>query len=155
MERLIPGPPAWYEWDDSRWHRNRQGYYQDRTGTLLHVALWERANRRSVPEGHVIHHDDHDKNNNSVGNLRCITWEEHSRHHLAERDADHPWNLAHASENASASAHALWAKRQPRAVVCEECGTHYETIGMRARFCSEACGARSRRRARRSKSVSG
>jgi hypothetical protein len=155
MERLIAGPPAWYEWDDTRWYRNRRGYYQDRTGTLLHVAIWERANGQSLPDGHVIHHADHDKNNNEVDNLQCITSAEHSRHHLEERPDGHPWRLAQASESTRASALALWDKREPRDVVCDECGVVYQSTGMRARFCTQACAARHRRRARREKSISG
>lgn len=59
------------------------GYYVCTTGSRkrLHVVLWEEKYGVEVPEGCVIHHLDWNKKNNTVGNLVCLTVEEHERVH--------------------------------------------------------------------------
>lgn len=59
-----------------------QGYYRSTTGDrhLLHRRVWEDANG-AIPEGHDVHHVDHNKLNNDLGNLRLLTKAEHTRLH--------------------------------------------------------------------------
>lgn len=45
--------------------------------------MWEQAAGREVPAGCVIHHLDWNKNNNTVGNLVCVTTWEHNLIHNA------------------------------------------------------------------------
>ena len=61
----------------------KTGYYVCTSGerTRLHVAIWEHEHGMRVPEGHVIHHKDWNKTNNSVDNLVCITIREHELIH--------------------------------------------------------------------------
>lgn len=60
------------------------GPYFQKDGKRLHIAVWESANG-SVPKGYHVHHDDHDRNNNALDNLRCLPRSEHLRHHMAGR----------------------------------------------------------------------
>ena len=45
-----------------------------------HKYVWEQANG-PVPPGYVVHHKNHVKRDNRLGNLHLMTYEEHSRHH--------------------------------------------------------------------------
>lgn len=155
MEQLIAGPPAWFEWDEARWYRNRKGYYQDRTGSLLHIAVWERSNRRPLPDGYVIHHRDHDPANNDITNLGCLTEAEHNAQHSQEGQQHPRWLESQSSEAWQERTLTMWRDRKARDVVCAECGTTYQSTGMRAKFCDRNCAARYRRRQRRERSVTG
>ena len=62
----------------------RTGYYvctSTRDRKRLHVAIWEQVHGVKVPPGCVIHHMDWNKTNNDVGNLLCVTHEEHNLIH--------------------------------------------------------------------------
>jgi hypothetical protein len=148
-DRVVAGPPAWFEWGGVRWYRNRSGYYQDRTGTLMHTALWERRNGHRVPDGHVVHHIDEDKSNNLPENLQLLTQGEHARLHLATRQEGNPWVDAQTSEKARERVTRLWEKRQARDVVCVGCGKLYQSVGMRAKYCTRTCASRHARSVRR------
>lgn len=51
---------------------------------LLHQVIWCAANGHTeLPKGHVVHHKDHNKSNNSVENLTLMTRKAHARHHAA------------------------------------------------------------------------
>ncbi len=52
----------------------------------LHVAIWEFRNG-PLPEGHVIHHIDHDASNNPIdgSNFKLMTVEDHNEHHRLDR----------------------------------------------------------------------
>ena len=69
-----------------RWPR-RSGY------VLEHVRVMELAIGRRIAPNEVVHHKDHDKQNNELGNLELMTRGEHPRHHrdhdvnLRERDS--------------------------------------------------------------------
>jgi len=150
----VAGPPAWFEWEGVRWYRRparkgqgEGGHYADRTGGMLHVAIWERVHGRRLPDEHIVHHEDHDPANNDPGNLVAITREEHLREHgLLGRP--HPPEVR---ETISKAQQASWTKRQPRPVICAKCGTGFMSTGQRARFCSNVCREafyRAERRAR-------
>src|SRR5687767_1968941 len=110
MERddsvFIIGPPAWIEWRGIRWYRNKQGYYQDRTGSLLHVCVWEYVNRERLPKGCVVHHINEDKSDNTPDNIELKTRVEHSSlHHAGRQHTDATRN------NMSESAKLSWTTR--------------------------------------------
>jgi hypothetical protein len=48
------------------------------------VLNWEKANKRTVPAGHVVHHADRDTLNDSPLNLQLKTRAEHAKEHHAE-----------------------------------------------------------------------
>jgi hypothetical protein len=61
--------------DDGYYSRTRHGNRGDRT---LHRLIWTEANG-PIPDGYEIHHEDRDKTNNDLSNLRCLPKPEHSR----------------------------------------------------------------------------
>ena len=60
---------------------NSRGYYITKP-KLLHREIWEEANGK-IPDGFVIHHKDHDKENNKLGNFECLPKGKHDKHHLS------------------------------------------------------------------------
>ena len=54
---------------------------------LLSRWLWEQANG-PIPDGHEIHHRDHNPLNNDLDNLQCVTAEWHDDYHQRLRE-DH------------------------------------------------------------------
>jgi hypothetical protein len=50
---------------------------------LRAVVVWEKAHSQ-LPAGKLIHHHDHDKMNDALGNLRCLTRAEHIKEHRDE-----------------------------------------------------------------------
>lgn len=136
----IPGPPAYLEWGDVRWYRNaRDGYYRNRAGFLLHHAVWAELHG-PVPDGHEIHHRDHDRAHNAHRNLEAKPQGQHRSDHNRLRPPM-PGPVA------SARARALWATREPRDVVCvnPECGVTFRSTGMRAKYHDRRCADAHRR----------
>jgi len=147
MERPQPGPPAWYDWNGTRWYRNNPGYYIDVVGDgrRLHIAIWEKANERPLPDGLIVHHVDHDKSNNDPSNLIATTRADHNRHHGrgATRDAT-------AKARIRAGVLESWARREPRRFTCERCGKEFETLSSHSaiRFCGKQCRSKAKREQR-------
>ena len=70
------------------------GYYMCTSGKRrrLHDVMWEHEHGVEVPPGCVIHHLDWDKTHNDVGNLICVTVEEHERiHNIIGGDEGKTW----------------------------------------------------------------
>lgn len=51
---------------------------------LLHRAIWASVNG-PTPEGFVIHHIDHNKDNNDISNFEMLSKQEHDKQHNEER----------------------------------------------------------------------
>ncbi|MFZ4540044.1 HNH endonuclease signature motif containing protein [Propionivibrio sp.] len=64
------------------WYGNRQ--------RMEHDVVWER-NFGAIPDGHCIHHIDHDKKNNHVSNLQLVSHIEHKRIHSGCELRDGVW----------------------------------------------------------------
>jgi len=47
----------------------------------VHHLVWWRYRKQRVPRGYVLHHKDHDKENNKVGNLQLMTRSAHATLH--------------------------------------------------------------------------
>ena len=80
----------------------------------VHVYVWEQVNG-PVPDGHVVHHRDHNKRNNTLDNLQLMTHAEHADHH----------NRIH-----------------PKEKICTMCGQSYEPPVKhreRSKTCSDEC----------------
>nr|WP_255567496.1 HNH endonuclease [Corynebacterium sp. TAE3-ERU16] len=62
------------------------GYYRATEGDreLLHRAVWKH-HRGDIPDGWDVHHIDHDKTNNAVENLHCLSKADHAALHASER----------------------------------------------------------------------
>lgn len=78
--RPLPLNKATVEFAGRRFTERHNGYYAETTGKRewLHRVVWE-AHHGPIPEDHDIHHLDHDKSNNDVSNLECVTHAEHTR----------------------------------------------------------------------------
>lgn|SRR5574343_37867 len=65
-----------------RFNKNiRTNYYQhSATGEFLHRYVYK-FYKGEIPENYHIHHKDHNKLNNDITNLVCISPTEHSKHH--------------------------------------------------------------------------
>lgn len=66
------------------------GYYRATEGDreLLHRAIYARE-VGPIPTGWDIHHIDHDKTHNEIGNFQCLSKEDHARLHAAEEVMPH------------------------------------------------------------------
>lgn len=136
-----PGtPPAWIEWRERRYYRQQAGHYRDSGGWLLHRHVWIAAHGE-IPAGYVIHHADHDKANNQLGNLRMLSHAEHNSYHCKDNHA----RGLYAHIDRSAVSKQSWQSREARPVVCAHCGGTYLSTGQRAKYCTQRCAARARR----------
>ena len=96
VERTVmrrDGIPQHFKERILRWSTKRNGRQQvilndtsnGRLQTLqLHQAIWMYFNNRPIPQGHDIHHIDHDYTNNQIDNLQLLTKEEHRILHAVE-----------------------------------------------------------------------
>lgn len=57
-------------------------------GRSVHVVLMEQSIGRKLQRNEVVHHIDHDRQNNELTNLRLMTRAEHSRLHRMEEAED-------------------------------------------------------------------
>jgi hypothetical protein len=129
----------------------------------LHEEIWQAA-YGPIPDGHHVHHRDHDPLNNDLANLVLITATEHHRHHYAERvERLGPTQFTVAARDAAAAWHAsaagrawhvehgarTWANRKTGTRICAQCGGSYESRSRKGNeaFCSNACRAAARRAA--------
>jgi endogenous inhibitor of DNA gyrase (YacG/DUF329 family) len=123
----------------------------------LHEEIWKAANG-PIPEGHHIHHLDHDPLNNDLSNLACLSEAEHHSHHGNAEDGQtrlhSPEHMAHLDSirGAAAEWHSTpegieWHREHGRKVMaerpllsgtCEQCGNAFLSK-MPLRFCSNSC----------------
>lgn len=74
-------------WKDRKFTPDPKGYYRETSGRrrfYLHRLVWESING-PIPDGHDIHHRDHDRQNNRICNLQCLTGSEHMKLHQSEK----------------------------------------------------------------------
>lgn len=93
---------------------------------LVHRLVYERAHG-PIPPGWVVHHIDHDKQNNDLTNLVAMSRADHSAHHN---------------------------DKHPRVKTCEICGKQYEpapTKRERSKTCSTTCANALRSRSKTKK----
>lgn len=149
----------------------RTGYYLTTNnaaepGRRLHRVVWEYFNG-SIPTGYDIHHKDHNKKNNDIENLTCVSRKEHRRIHADEVS---PETIAKMRKNLTDNARPLasqWHKSEAgrewhrvqyertkdrlhakKKFICEYCGREYEgTVHSVNRFCSNKCKSAWRRKA--------
>lgn len=144
------------------------GFYFQRNGKRLHVAVWERAHGPR-PDGHHVHHIDGDRANNALLNLGCPRAFDHLSEHGREKWLTSPafrkniekataaaraWHSTEAGrafhvENGHRAARAIAARAVTKR--CEECGSAFRdsTAAHIARTCHPNCYARLYRRERR------
>ena len=163
---------------------NNTNYYRDpRTGyyyntkypenkkTLLHRDIWEYHNGK-IKKGYVIHHIDHDKENNALDNLACMTRKAHQSYHALE--GGWPGSKANLTQFASVNHLAkawhsspegiewhkkngvkAWESRKYYTLECATCGNKYDTpFPTRSKFCHLNCRQRAMKRRRRGVPIS-
>ena len=131
---------------------------RDRGVESLHREIWKAAHG-PIPPGNHIHHVDGDPLNNDLSNLECLSAAAHHQHHATdpvwlfdegvrklglERAAEwhrspegRAWHREHGKQT--------WAERDPVGMVCEQCGSSYENVAHRGKFCSNRCKSKARR----------
>lgn len=121
------------EWGGKRWYHT-QHYFVDRTGKLLHRAIYESV-RGPIPEGYQVHHKDENKTNNDPSNLVALSPSDHMKQHELRGAAAPDFDKR-------IGAMAMWEQRKPKEHSCAECGSNFESTCTRARFCSPKCSAK-------------
>lgn len=140
-------------------HRN----YFARSGKLLHRAVWEH-HHGPIPKGMHVHHIDGNPANNDIGNLACVTRDQHwDEHRAAESERNKsPKQLEHLArirskaaewhrseegrawhqEHTKRSLAKTWGKPRkfPSLVLqCVWCGVEMKAKSDRKRFCGARC----------------
>ncbi len=145
----------------------KTGYYLNSTFRVrLHRVVYEQCNG-PIPDGHHVHHVDHDRGNNEPENLIALSPGDHQRLHGEEMSDEHRekladnlrqnaipaavewhkseagrvWHLKHYAETADAMHARQW-------MTCACCGAEFcGAANGTARFCSNACKSAWRRKA--------
>lgn len=59
---------------------DKDGYYRV-LEKMLHRLIWEDWYNKPIPNGCIIHHLNHNKKDNRIQNLQCVTDKSHKRYH--------------------------------------------------------------------------
>lgn len=140
-------------------------YFQTSDGgrKRIHRAVWEYYNGE-IPEGCHIHHIDHDRLNNDIENLSCMSASEHLRYHAERQPDDKLKKFVEAGQEAARIWHGSpegieWHKRQyeltkhalhkEEVITCSQCDKQVVAKARKTksglRFCSNNCKAAWRR----------
>jgi hypothetical protein len=131
-------------WNGETWKVYRSGYFTNSRLKHLHRAKWEKL-RGPIPTGHHIHHKDHDKLNNRISNLECISAGEHARRHMQGFvvTAEHQAKMQAGRRNNivayEAKRKASLAARPNIVVICQWCEKSFEARRTNRRTCSQYC----------------
>ena len=143
----------------------RCGRYFQHKGERLHRRVWEYQNG-PVPDGHHVHHRDHDTSHNEQGNLELLPNSSHLSYHAKKSghgrttiavaaqaakewhgsEAGRDWHREHYAERVA----PVMARRAE--ATCLECGAVFETSAVHvhmARYCSGRCRQRANRARRK------
>lgn len=166
LEMITPsreGPLEYTVFNGDKYRWDGKYYFPckgTKTGKRLHVAVWEYHNGHVVPEGCEIHHRDHNRRNNNIENLECLTIIEHRKHHANDKptkrvlkhlDKIRPKAAAWHRSPEGRKWHSEHAARQiknrdPHIRTCQDCNKEFLTKTFKAKYCSNNCKARGRRR---------
>jgi hypothetical protein len=134
--------PAEIEYSGIVYRRNRRGYYVNQEGhgrePYLHRAVYKDA-FGEIPKGHDIHHIDHDKSNNDISNLQCLTRSEHTRLHGIENQNNPQW-VARNIE-VLALMRSMSPSNNPPTLPCKcvQCGAEYLAHLPNELYCTDKC----------------
>lgn len=131
------------KWNGERWGMYNNGYWRI-GGRYLHREKWELL-RGPIPHGHVVHHKNHDRSDNRIGNLCCMPRGKHSRHHAPDSIGTTQARLkavAARAQNAvtrGKKISAAHAARERQTKICQECGQSMQCFNPYTRWCSQNC----------------
>lgn len=127
----------------------------------LHEEIWQDTHGQPIPDGHHVHHADHDPLNNDPGNLVVLTESEHHKHHARDEDRqDREFPEAarlaaaewHRTAPKAAALHLAlgqkaWDLTPVRKTACENCGEQFEyrAFQKEVRYCTNRCKSAARR----------
>ena len=143
---------------------DKTGYYLNSTHRImLHRYVWQ-VLKGDIPEGHHIHHIDHDKGHNEIENYAAIPSLKHMQLTGAEQTEECRLKMRktllekagpkaaewHGSEKGREWHKKHYEKYKARLhskkhIICDNCGKQYESE--KGRFCSNKCKAAWRRKA--------
>ena len=114
------------------WHKRPSGHYHNKRRGYLHRFIWQEKHGQ-IPHGFVIHHIDHDVNNNDISNLALMSKSDHQRHHAIGRVGTERQREV-AREN-------LKRARHPKQAACIHCANQFISTasGQPGKFCSTRC----------------
>lgn len=123
----------------------QNGYFR-RGKNALHRLLWEKA-YGPIPKGHHIHHKDHNKLNNSLENLECLSHSDHLRLHMKISTVRNEWHKTEVGRKAMGEkAVKCWQNRTIHTLKCLHCGNDYQAKQIdRAKYCDNKCEQAARR----------
>jgi len=143
------------EFNGRKYYENRDGYYScHHPNGLIHRHIWASFNG-DIPDGHVIHHKNHDRADNDIDNLECMSWSKHASLHAKK-------NKYYGSDENKAHLDRIrkytWKKKKRVPAKCTHCGSDYTTLQPeRTKFCSKSCksivGGREYRKRQRDKKL--
>ena len=122
------------KYDGVTWHKRPSGHYHNKRRGYLHRFIWEKANG-PIPKGFVIHHRDHNVENNDLQNLEIMSASEHMVHHSSGRPTSDGQKAA-----ASHSLRLYWNSQSYKLIECKLCGNPFQSRSPKPRpFCSDVC----------------
>jgi hypothetical protein len=145
-----------------KYYRLSNGYYMG-NNRHMHVDVWEFYNGKR-PENQHIHHIDHDRSNNDIQNLECLSKKKHKEKHLDEQRARAKTPEGKARTEKMRLAGIEWlateegrkfrkeqmtkmrASQRLIDKACEYCGKSFQTKENFAKFCSRYCYHTKRRK---------
>lgn len=119
-------------WHGQKWYYYRD-YYKNRAGKLLHREKYQDA-YGPLPPSVDVHHKDGNKKNNDLENLEPLSRSAHVLEHEPRGIA--AWDSEKRSLN---TLEHVWRNRESKSLRCIECGSEFQSTGMRAKFCSNNC----------------
>ena len=119
-------------YDGVTWHQRPSGHYHNKRRGYLHRYIWERANG-SIQKGFVIHHADHNVQNNDLSNLELMAKSDHQRHHRVGGKNSEAQKAA-----ARKTLESLRTPKVGRCILCDKEFVSFSTtkVGL---FCSRPC----------------
>ena len=119
------------EYAGVKWHPRKDGYYQNKNRGLLHRYMWAEAHG-PIPKGMHVHHKNHTKSDNRLGNFVLLRAGEHWAEHDHERGGSN-WH--------SKGGHGSWRTATYSQYTCQQCGEQFEsrTRALIPQWCSDRC----------------